>query len=659
MKELTLDFSKVGDGLNLNDDPLLMKAGQVASGSKNAMLFTDGAFRVPGMLGIKSTALAYSYASQYNVNIWTMKNFVKFDLSESMLILWGKALWSVNLANGGTTQLYDLSTSGKGNVDVFRGKAWACNGSGICKIEGATGYRVGIVAPAGPTATPAAGGSLPDGVYKIYVGYYRKVGGVIVLYSTGTAPADVTLGTGNNKINFTCPRSADMQTSGIVVWMTDAGGSTYYSFYTYDYSGTGTQSFTVSDATAKSISLVYDVQAAPNGLPTNFSWLAFCDNRMWGVDPTIKNRVKYSLKAGTDYDLEKFPGLYFVDYPNRVTALFTLGEHLYVNTEGGLYRQPYGAPDVAFELVDKRYWFHEPYSVAYWGNRLVGLTNDGIRIFDGSAFSDDISINIKPEIEKMYSAGALLSPCGVVHKRDNREEYQIGYQDATVGTSSHNRRLVLNLNELALYGGGKVRAPWEMWDTGAAAYGITRDGVIYMAQNWSYGAAIIYKENPSSNVDKWLYDEAGNWLNTGSGAGPSYSSIGMQTATMRANTWQIVTRKSMASMNSRIRVGVARAIANIGGTRTTVLITMGDFAGGEANNVIGTESGGMARHDSARFDINRWAPVSQSAQQYKSKMPANLKGYSVFITISNSSDYPALALHALSLGVTAYSGRYI
>jgi hypothetical protein len=529
-KAFTLGYKTFPGGLNTVDSPFMVGDNKLVGASINAMLLPGETKRRPGMLGFTQTYhdQIFNYFAAAEV-----RSFANCTLEDGSIIRVVTSWYAdsygriFSVSDSGAETMYMNGSSGfdcgniNGNILMVNNKVWLANGSRFIKLEppGTTAYLVGMSPP--PTAenwlaSYDTGGSLPDGIYKIKIGWYRKVDGIIKLYSRATDCADVTLGSGNNKIivqNGSSLTIGDNQVNGAVIWMTDANGAVFYSHKTYDFTQpfSGSMVITISDATEKNASLVYDVEAVNNWVPANFTWVEFFNFRMWGVDPTTKHRLWYSLYASNVYDLERYPAQNFIDYPFEIISVFALGAHLYINTKAGLIRQPYGDPSVPYEWADKKYFFQWKLSVAFWHGSLIGLTNDGVRIWDGQAFSPDLSRDIKDVIAGAYSSLAFHEPCGCVVRRNNRAEYHLSFMDQATATNVNNVRYVLNLDSLQIAGVETAITAWEKWDVGAEFMAVNSTGGLECVQVDSTSKkSAIYKE--SGSQDKYIYDKTGTWL---------------------------------------------------------------------------------------------------------------------------------------------------
>jgi hypothetical protein len=345
--------------------------------------------------------------------------------------------------------------------------------------------------------------------------YGRSVGGTNVLYSTGQYLGEVTLETTNLTIAITgFANSADTQVNVKTIWMTDAGGTViYYYGATAAYSDT---TVNITSNANKNSALVYNVECANNQLPGAFTNLIFHAGRLWGV---IANSLYFSLRSGNVYDLERWPSANYNIYPHEIVGLFVLGEHLYLSTTGGIIRQPYGDPSASYEMCDTRWYYKYPRTIDTWGGQAIGLTNNGVRTFDGAALSTiDLSRHVKAQVEKAYaSASSALMPSGRVLRRSHRTEYQLSYADSTVSANINNRTLVLDLDGVSVASQQEYQTPWELWQNGFAYCVQDKDGVIYKGQAYSDGSngqGHVYKEVSTAVDDQNLFTQAGVFSTT-------------------------------------------------------------------------------------------------------------------------------------------------
>ena len=634
-KVTTLDFSSFTGGLNTVDDPVKLSPNQVQRGTMNAILTDAGAKRRPGMLGVKSTALFDDYLKG-------LHNYLMEDGSEILLALSAGHIYDVNKTTYALSDRYNMGGTGEGCFKNFKNKAWVCNGSTVCKVENNVAYRVGIAKPSGATAVAAAGGSLAAGVYKIFLSYYRKVSGVIVLYSEGQSVTDVTLSGGNGTIAVSVPATSDAQVSGAAIWMTDADGSVHYFYGNADYT-TGAITFDVTDDTDKNANLLYAVEAVNNQLPPNFTQIEFHNNYLWGVDPTTKHRVWYSMKSGTVYDLERFPydslvgsGNY-IDYPFEVTGLIGLGQNLYVNTKGGLIIQPYGDPTLKYDWIDKRYQFEYMNTVAFWGGSVIGLTNDGVRSFDGTSFSPDLTWKVKDLVKPISNSAANHYPCGWIVKRSNRTEYHLSYQDTSIGTKNNNRQLVLNLDTLQQITASQVTAAWEEWDNGAEYVTVDSSGVAYHGQSYN-SASTIWKENSNSTDDWYVYNPAGTFLTTST-----------------HSTVTLVTRTQLPSMQARIKFNKIRLLAKIN-SQVDILFQIADRLGVSNAQQIGPVLS-PARFGFARFGIDKF--TKETIDSIRKYLPMSMNGYSCYVSITQTGDDNSFQILNVTVEGFPTIGRFV
>jgi hypothetical protein len=506
-KTFAIQLQDFSGGVNGVEHPIVINANQVNPSSLGCILKKSGFVKYPGSLGISAT-------DTFTKHLRMLDFYRKYDTTELLLALSNGTLSSVSLVDGSLTSLFTMGseTSPGWMCEAFN-KAFVCNGNKVVKVESTTAYQVGITAPAGVTAAASAGAGLPDGVYEIYASYARRVSGSNVLYSQGLLVGSVTLGTGNNRINITAfPNSADAQVGNKILWIKSPGETVHYFFYeTMDNT---TTTFIVSSTAAKNTSLVYEVNALNNGTPPAGTFIYSFADRLWLIKD---NTIYYSAKGYTEYDLEVFPAANFRTTPYMLTGIFSVGDHLYFNTESGILALPNADISAIAYLIEPRWHFKYMRTVARWNNGVIGLTNDGVRFFDGSKFSaTDLSYFIKSDIDNLYSfADSNFGPCGWCYRRSMRNEYHLTWYDTTLNAVTNSRHAILNLDTCNAIGSDSVIVPdqlsaaWEFHQVSGNFAAISRNAnAIYIGQSHAT-APRIYHEDADSSYSKYVYDSTG------------------------------------------------------------------------------------------------------------------------------------------------------
>jgi hypothetical protein len=490
--QVTLDDYSGGVRLD-HEDMTTIRDNQVQD-CLNAILEKNGSKRRPGTV---------AGSVSFSADIKGATIYREFDGTEHRLCMSGGKVYSVNAALSAKTELYDITGTGEARFVTYLDKCWICNSTGTCKVEGTNAYRIGIAAPTGVAAAPAAGGSLTAGVYTVYACYARTVSGQ-TLYSQGQNIGTVTLTAGANQTiaitNFA--NSADPQVNNKVIFLTEPGvtGTSYFYHETGDNT---TTSFNITSDTNKETTIVYETVAENNEAIPAFEHIYAFNGMLVG---SLNNKVHYSLKSRTDpFKLERFEALAVNYYPYKIDGIFSLGEHLYFNTPHGIIRQPFGDFSVAFVDLNTELYFWDMETVVSYNRNALGLTNDGIKMFDGEKFLDyDISFDVRPEIEKALTTSSGFSPCAALFRRDKRREYHFSYNDDSLSITSNNARLVLNLNKLEFLPKKEVVAPWEKWSNGANY--IIVDGSENMINFQGHASAPkVYKETTDNTIDNGIY----------------------------------------------------------------------------------------------------------------------------------------------------------
>lgn len=500
-KYISLDFTDVSGGVNSVEHPIRIGPTQVQPESKGFILKRSGLEKYPGATGLIATTTFTTYLKMLSM-------YRNFSGSESLLALSGGKLYDVDIEGAGIgsiSELYDLTGTGEGWACDSYGKHWILNGSAVVKNESGTVYRVGIAAPSGVTAAAAAGGTMPDGVYSLYASYGRRVSGVDKLYSQGQYVGNVTLGSGNNTINVTAfPNSSDGQVGQKVIWAKNTTTGEVIHYFLYGTNNNTTTTFTITSEAAKSTSLVYEYDALDNGLPPNGDFIYAFANRIWIIDDNI---IYYSDKAFSEYDLEIFRAANYLVTPYKCTGMFSVGTNLYVNTDQGIMIIPSADPTAISYIIEPRWHFEYMRTVARWNNGVIGVTNDGVRYFDGERFTNyDISYYIKNKVAKIYESETNFQPVGYVFRRGMRNEYHLLWQDQTVSTNVNNTHAILNLDVLYFNSPIDNNMAWEFQHfSGNYAAVSANDNTVYIGQS-HVAASKIYTESTSTDQAKDVYD---------------------------------------------------------------------------------------------------------------------------------------------------------
>lgn len=508
---VSVSFRNCALGVNTLDPGSALRDGELAY-AQNMLLKLNGAERVPGYVGLAETQLFTTYLK----GLFT---YLRYTGTEYVLAVSNGKLYSINESTGAKTELYDITGTGEAWGVNFLDKFWVCNGTDVVKVEATTAYKVGMAAPTGATSALVAGGSLDDGVYQIYLSHTRKVDGTRVLHSVGQSVTSRTCGSGNNtiRITFSDASASDAQITHVTVWMTDAGGSTYY-YYGEAAIDAGTVDIT-SDSN-KLTTLDYNAQAANNTRPPALQWIHVHGNRLFGG---IDNAVYYSLQAASInsapvYDLEKWPqavGQNLNQYPFNIDGAFSIGDDLFFNTPGGIIRQPGGNMAARYVRTEERLYFKSMRTVRVYNGVAWGLTNDGFRYFDGQRFSPDLSKKIRREIDDAYTGDTThFHPAGEIVRRSRyRTEYILSFRDIDLSSTMNNFQAVLNLDLVSVINQAEVIAPWEFRTSGFGYSTVKKDNTIYYGQSLN-GNSTIFKERTTQNDDKWVYNSSGSYYSS-------------------------------------------------------------------------------------------------------------------------------------------------
>jgi hypothetical protein len=496
-------FIKLGDfrdGINTKDPAIALKSTHAQEGL-NCIFYSNGGIgRGPGKWGLNATP-------QHTKPINGLFEHKKTDGTNTLIAVSDADIDAISIVDGTRTKLFDIGGTTPAVAANAFGTLFIANSSNVAKVESGAAYQVGIDAPIGATTAKLAGGSLSAGVYQVAVSYGRKVSGSNVIYSLPQIIGAVTLSAGDLSIRVTVANSADAQVNNKIVWITGAGLTSPYYWAAESGNNTSTTIDVTSDT--RNLFIVMDAVAAYNNKPAKFEWLVFFDNRIYG---SLGYDVYWSNQAGTVYDLETFPIINKKTFPFKILSLFQIGEHIYVNTVGGVYVWPYGAPLESEYKIGSYLYFKYPYTVCEINGLQYGLTNDGVRYFDGVKFSIDLSKHIKPIIDSTISGwGTDFQPFGVIRRRSGiRTEYHLSYRDLVVSSNCHNSNLVLNLDSVFVQDNDNYRAAFENWTPGFSQ-AVEMDQEFYIAQSISTSACIC-RENIAETNDKQCINTVGAFV---------------------------------------------------------------------------------------------------------------------------------------------------
>lgn len=638
-KDDVISFADLTEGVNINDHAISLNPNQL-SDSLNVILLKRGFKRHPGAVNVTAKGACTDYfRGMYHHSNLSGTNFL-YEVH-------GGKVYSVNKTTGALTELYNMTGQGEIWASSSNGKLFMCNGTAVIKIEGATAYRVGIAAPSGVTATGStSGGSLADGVYKLYASYARRVSSTDVLYSKGQAISDVTIsgGGGAGKITIAgFSNSSDTQVGNKVIWMTTADGSTYY---LYDSTGDNTTlTWDITSATPDNTAITYDAYAMNNDLPGAFTFLFIMDKRVFGV---IDNIIYYSMKGATEYDLERFPTKNNITYPYKITGLFACGGHLCINTaENGVIIQPNADVTAKFEHIEQFTSFKYMRTVAEWSGNKIGMTSDRIGVFrsDTLKFEPfDYGFNIKKVLQRVWvKDDSNHIPCGQVYRRDNRNEYQLSLMDTDVNETNNNRTYILNLSRTIFQNIDNYKTPWEIVGRGYNYSAVDSSNTLFMAQSFN-GSSTIYKELSTHSTEVGLYKDAGTYLDTATDM-----------------SMHITTRVISKNMFTKMIIENLRVLFK-SSKISNILVTIEDDPAKLITQNTEAYSYGQTLWDAFNWAAtNETTPVwsAENLMQYEFKGDLGVFGYSWSLKFSQTADDIDFMVAEIDVKVTSETGRGI
>jgi hypothetical protein len=635
------EFSDFSGGSNSIENAIRIKPTQVQPTTIGCMLRKSGFLKYPGAIGLSATTTFTDYLRMMSI-------YRAFDTTEQLVALSAGHLYFVNQTDGSLTDKYTMGTVLNPGVSCEAyNKMFVCNGNSVVKIEGTNVYRVGIVPPSGVAAAASAGAGLPDGVYDVIFGYARRIGGIDVLYSSGqTAAISVTLGSGNNRITVSSfANSSDPQVGDKVVWIKSPSETVHYFFY-----GTGdntTTTFIISGTGAKSATNIYESFALDNGLPPYTGTFIYSfANRLWMIKSNV---IYYSAKAYNEYDIEKFPSANFIITPYNITGIFSVGSDLFFNTESGIVKMSNADPNSILYLIEPRWHFFDMNTVDRWNNGTIGLTNDGVRYFNGDTFTDyDMSYHIKTKIDEALKVKSNFRPCGFVYRRAIRNEYHLLWQDENVSTSVNNMHAILNLDSFSYTSPDSFNAAWEFQPYSGNFAAVNKTNNALFIGQTHVAAPKIIMETVSNDLLNYMYTPDGTLL-----------------AVETPYSMKLVSRIALPALNAlcwfqRFRV----LLENNSPVNIQFVLPDRDFDNSGRSEItqIPAPYGGTARYDISKYDESYY-PIEQAFvfvhNIYAEGMGENFSGRELSIEITQTDNDPNLSIMATQLQYTFETGNFI
>lgn len=187
-------------------------------------------------------------------------------------------------------------------------------------LDGATWTQLGITAPLIPSLALAAGGSLvASDVHEVTCTYLNATQNQ---ESNESPIATATPSGGNLTINVTRVASADPQVTGINIYARDlTAGEASRRLVTTAANTNGTTALTTDNWAASTPPPA--IGYASVSLPMKFGTV--WQNRWWGVDATVGNRIRFSQVFANN----QWPDTFYVDLPfergENITALVPIG----------------------------------------------------------------------------------------------------------------------------------------------------------------------------------------------------------------------------------------------------------------------------------------------------------------------------------------------
>lgn len=603
-KPFVISINDVSGGCNSIEHATKLNANQIQDETVGYMLKKSGIVKYPGCQGLSASTVFTDY-------LRCLFFHRQFGGTENLYAVSGGTLSLVSTTTESATSKYTLGTAGKEAwaCDAY-GKKWVCNGNSTVKIVGTTAYQVGVSAPTSASVAASAGAGLPDGTYSVYV-TYAATG----LYSQGQSLGNVVLGSGNNQITVTMPNSADAQVNNKIVWIKSAGETVHY--YFHDTGNNTTTAIVISSTTEKDIKTVYEVDAADNGKPPAITFIYAFASRLWGI---LDNYIYFSDQGEfSDIDVEKWRAANFRRTQYKITGIFSVGLNLYFNTENGILLLPNGDINEMLYLIETRWYFKYMRTVSPWNNGVIGVTDNGVRIFDGIKFSDfDYAYPIRSKLVTMYTSPTNLQPCGYAYRRDHRDEYHLMWCDQVSSVTTSDVHAVLNLSSAIWQDSNAYQLAWEFQEISGNYVAVSSGNTVYIGQSHET-ASKIYKEDTSTTQSNNCYNKSGTML--------------------------VVNTETKAKLKTR---EIYFDISSIIWIEKFYVYCQNDYAFGiqifDGRNInkftkvytISSSGGTISRYDQAIFDVDVYP--SENAAATKSKLPTDFKCKDFYVVITQEGN---------------------
>jgi len=296
--------------------------------------------------------------------------------------------------------------------------------------------QIGIVAPtAGASDTPTTGGACTDGEHNIRITYYNSTDGI---ESTHYALTAQTCAGGDNTIPLSSlAASSDAQVDKIRIYMTEAGGSTYY-YVAEQADTTATYNISISDTDLASNASYSATNFLPP--PTDADYIAISHRRLYFANNSSNPSRLYWSEIDTP---EYFPAANYRDISpddsDWITGILAWNDYLYIFKQNGTYvlTDPADPANSILREVSRDIGviapdtlctgqFQRPVSINDWilVPGIIAYTRFGMQGFDGQQWHP-LSERVEPIFENLNETNKTLM-VGFF----NKSKYYLAYQPA-------------------------------------------------------------------------------------------------------------------------------------------------------------------------------------------------------------------------------------
>jgi hypothetical protein len=341
--------------------------------------------------------------------------------------------------------------------------------------------------------------------------------------------------------------------------------------------------------------------------------------------------------------LEIFDPSNYILAPAKCTGIFSVGQNLYINTLDGIMILPGADPNAITYVIEPRWHFANMRTVCRWNNGVIGLTNDGVRLFDGDKFTNfDLAYPIKSKVERIYSASPDFLPCAYIYRRGFRNEYHLLWQDTNSSDTVNNTHAILNLDSMYFNSPVDNSLAWDFQPVSGNYAAVNRsNNQVFIGQSHENDSR-IYMESSYTDQNNNVYDSTGALLTVDT----SYPAL-------------LRTRVYLPNMNGTcwLKRLYLLAVTQMG---YNVKITIYDKRGRvSADMPVPLNNTADAKYDDASYVYDTAIYPYDDTDVVIVKLPDGLRGKSFFIDIYQTQNDPNFQLMSALLLMDIETGNFL